>query len=111
MTTDTFRSNLDSLGAAARAPYAITPSDTVALPILARLRNDSTSSNRYVQRGQIAMGFTLVAGVALVLIGVATLSPLLRRSSGRTSGAGRESTASNPDDPARGWLPSRDTRP
>lgn len=56
-------------------------------------------------------GLLAGAGVALVLIGVATLSPLLRRSSGRTSGAGRESTASDPDDPARGWLPSRDTRP
>ena len=43
------------------------PTTTVALPILARLRNDSNSSNRYVQQGQIAMGFTLVAGVALVL--------------------------------------------
>ncbi|WP_344811173.1 hypothetical protein [Microlunatus aurantiacus] len=74
------------------------------------------------------------AGIALTLIGVAALSPLLRRSSRRTSGPGNGSTtaragswtpdastspadrtagdsASDQDEPDRGWLPSRDSRP
>ena len=79
-------------------------------------------------------GLLAGAGVALVLIGVATLAPLLRHSSRRTSGAGRGSRGtateafgasdssdrtagdtrhgeSDPDDPGQGWLPSRDARP
>ena len=83
-------------------------------------------------------GLLAGAGVALVLIGVATLSPLLRHSSRRTPGAGRGSTGTvtgafeasdstdrtadrnagngksdpdDPDDPDQGWLPSRHVRP
>lgn len=34
MPTDPFASTIDALGAPARAPFAISPSDTVALPLL-----------------------------------------------------------------------------
>lgn len=42
------------------------PTTTVALPVLSRLRDDPEASNRFVQRGQLAMGLTLVAGLGLV---------------------------------------------
>lgn len=43
------------------------PSTTVALPVLARVRDDPASSNRFVQRGQLALGLSLVAGLGLVV--------------------------------------------
>lgn len=49
------------------------------------------------------------AGVMLALIGVAALSPLVRRQlrgDTRSGGAEDESAADDPD-----WLPSRDSRP
>lgn len=46
------------------------PTTTVALPVLSQLKDDVESSNRYVQRGQLALGLTLVAGLA-VLVGAA----------------------------------------
>ena len=44
-----------------------TPTTTVALPVLARIRTDRHATNRYVQRGQVALGFTLVAALAGVI--------------------------------------------
>ncbi len=43
------------------------PTTKVALPVLSRLREDKESSDRYIQRGQAALGLTLVAGLGLVL--------------------------------------------
>ncbi len=43
------------------------PTTTVALPVLSRLRPDVAGSDRYVQRGQVALGLTLVAGLAFVV--------------------------------------------
>ena len=43
------------------------PTTTVALPVLSRLIDDATATNRYVQRGQTALGMTLVAGLGLVV--------------------------------------------
>lgn len=42
------------------------PTTTVALPILSRLKEDRAETNRFVQRGQMALGLSLVAGLALV---------------------------------------------
>ncbi len=43
------------------------PSNTVALPVLSRLQDDEKRFSDYVAKGQLALGYTLVAGVALVL--------------------------------------------
>lgn len=43
------------------------PTTTVALPVLARVREDPASSDRFVQRGQLALGLSLVAGLGLVV--------------------------------------------
>jgi O-antigen/teichoic acid export membrane protein len=43
------------------------PTTIVALPVLSRLKDDRVGSDRYVQRGQLALGFTLVAGLGLVV--------------------------------------------
>jgi O-antigen/teichoic acid export membrane protein len=43
------------------------PTTQVALPVLSRLREDADGSDRYVQRGQVALGLTLVAGLGLVI--------------------------------------------
>ena len=43
------------------------PTTTVARPVLSRLLPDVDGSNRYVQRGQLALGLTLVAGLGLVV--------------------------------------------
>ncbi len=40
------------------------PTTTVALPVLARLRNDTARAGDYIKRGQLALGYTLVAGLA-----------------------------------------------
>ncbi len=41
------------------------PTTTVALPVLSRLQDDQARYSSYLARGQIAMGYTMVAGVAL----------------------------------------------
>lgn len=43
------------------------PTTKVALPVLSRLREDKEGSDRYIQRGQAALGLTLVAGLGLVI--------------------------------------------
>ena len=43
------------------------PTTTVALPVLARLRNDLEGSNRYIQRGQLALGLTMVTGLGFIV--------------------------------------------
>jgi PST family polysaccharide transporter len=53
----------------------LSPTTTVALPVLSRLRDDRERFSRYVIRGQSTLGFTLVSGIA-VLVGAAT--PLTR---------------------------------
>ncbi|HZC74163.1 MAG TPA: lipopolysaccharide biosynthesis protein [Jatrophihabitans sp.] len=42
------------------------PATTVALPVLARLQDEPQRSGRYLRRAQIALGYTIVAGLALV---------------------------------------------
>jgi len=42
------------------------PATTVAVPVLARLQDDLDRSAEYLRRSQLALGFTLVAGMALV---------------------------------------------
>jgi len=42
------------------------PATTVAVPVLARLQDDLPRSGEYLRRGQLALGFTLVAGMAIV---------------------------------------------
>lgn len=43
------------------------PTTTVSLPILSRLRPDVEGSNRYVHRGQMALGLTIVCGLGFVV--------------------------------------------
>ena len=43
------------------------PTTQVALPILSRLREDREATDRYLERGQVALGLTLVVGLGLVL--------------------------------------------
>ncbi len=45
------------------------PTTQVALPVLSRLREDLDGSNRFLQRGQLALGLTLVAGLGLIIGG------------------------------------------
>ncbi|WP_292653066.1 lipopolysaccharide biosynthesis protein [Nocardioides sp.] len=42
------------------------PTTTVALPVLSRIRDDPALTQRFVQRGQIALGYSLGAGLGLV---------------------------------------------
>lgn len=42
------------------------PTTTVALPVLARLQDDDERYGGFVRRGQLALGYTLVAGLGLV---------------------------------------------
>jgi O-antigen/teichoic acid export membrane protein len=42
------------------------PASTVAVPVLARLQDDTDRYAEYLRRGQLALGYTLVAGMALV---------------------------------------------
>jgi O-antigen/teichoic acid export membrane protein len=44
------------------------PTTTVALPVLSRLRHDTRAFQRFVERGQVALGYTIVTGLG-VLIG------------------------------------------
>jgi PST family polysaccharide transporter len=42
------------------------PSTTVALPVLSRLADENARYSHFVERGQIALGYTLVAGLGVV---------------------------------------------
>lgn len=42
------------------------PASNVAIPVLARLQEDPARSDEYLRRGQLALGYTLVAGMAVV---------------------------------------------
>lgn len=44
-----------------------TPTTQVALPVLSALQDDERRYASYVQRGQLALGYTLVAGLGLVV--------------------------------------------
>jgi O-antigen/teichoic acid export membrane protein len=44
-----------------------TPTTQVALPVLSALQDDERRYAAYVQRGQLALGYTLVAGLGLVV--------------------------------------------
>jgi PST family polysaccharide transporter len=44
-----------------------TPATTVALPVLARLRDDVDRANDYLRRGQLAMGYTAIPALALAI--------------------------------------------
>lgn len=50
------------------------PATTVAVPVLSRLQDDLERAGGYLRRSQLAMGFTLVAGMALV---AGTAGPLV----------------------------------
>lgn len=43
------------------------PTTTVALPVLSRLRDDDERYGQFVRRGQLALGYTLVAGLAVAV--------------------------------------------
>lgn len=43
------------------------PLTTVALPVLVRLKNDEQRAGDYISRGQLALGYTLVAGLGIVV--------------------------------------------
>jgi O-antigen/teichoic acid export membrane protein len=43
------------------------PTTTVALPVLARLTDDDDRYGAFVRRGQLALGYTLVAGLAVAV--------------------------------------------
>lgn len=49
------------------------PTTTVALPVLSRLQDDPVRFGEFVRRGQLALAYTLVAGLSVV---VATAEPL-----------------------------------
>ena len=52
------------------------PTTTVALPVLVRLREDRAATDRFIQRGQLALGLTLVAGLGLVLGAAAPITAI-----------------------------------
>lgn len=52
-----------------------TPTTTVALPVLSRIQDQHDRFGAYVRRGQVVLGYTLVAGVALV---VGATEPVVR---------------------------------
>lgn len=52
-----------------------TPTSTVALPVLSRLQKDFDRAGNYIKRGQIALGYTIVPGLAL---GMGAAQPLVR---------------------------------
>lgn len=43
------------------------PTTTVALPVLSRLQEDLERSSDFLRRGQLALGYTLIAGLALAV--------------------------------------------
>ncbi len=50
------------------------PATTVALPVLSRLQDDLGRANEYLRRGQLAMGYTIVAALA---IGAGAATPIV----------------------------------
>jgi O-antigen/teichoic acid export membrane protein len=50
------------------------PATVVAVPVLARMQDDLVRSGEYLRRSQLALGFTLVAGMAL---GAGSAGPLV----------------------------------
>ncbi|MFE7227035.1 lipopolysaccharide biosynthesis protein [Nocardioides sp. NPDC057577] len=42
------------------------PTTTVALPVLSRIRDNAALTQRFVERGQLALGYSLCAGLGLV---------------------------------------------
>ncbi|UQX89360.1 lipopolysaccharide biosynthesis protein [Jatrophihabitans telluris] len=54
-----------------------TPATTVALPVLSRLQDDPVRAGDYIRRGQIAFGYTVVAGLAFVVGAAAPLVDFL----------------------------------
>jgi O-antigen/teichoic acid export membrane protein len=57
------------------------PTTTVALPVLSRIQEDRVRFGAYVQRGQVVLGYTLVAGVALL---AGTAEPVVHLALGPT---------------------------
>jgi O-antigen/teichoic acid export membrane protein len=53
------------------------PATTVAVPVLARLQDDLPRAGDYLRRGQLALGYPLVAGMALAAGAAAPLVDLL----------------------------------
>jgi PST family polysaccharide transporter len=51
-----------------------TPATTVALPVLSRLRNDEARVNDYLRRGQLAIGYTVIPGLAF---GIGAAAPIV----------------------------------
>ncbi|HEY8788356.1 MAG TPA: lipopolysaccharide biosynthesis protein [Actinopolymorphaceae bacterium] len=50
------------------------PTTTVALPVLSKLHDDPRRYTAYLSRGQLALGYTLIAGLGLVVGGAAPIS-------------------------------------
>ena len=53
------------------------PTTTVALPILARLQDQPQRFGEFVRRGQLALAYTLVAGLSLVVASAGPLTDVL----------------------------------
>ncbi|WP_291881445.1 lipopolysaccharide biosynthesis protein [Cellulomonas sp.] len=53
------------------------PTTTVALPVLSRLRDDTVRFGEFVRRGQLALAYTLVAGLSLVIAAAEPLTQIL----------------------------------
>lgn len=53
------------------------PSTTVALPVLSRLHGDPERFGEFVRRGQLALAYTLVAGLSLVVAAADPLTSIL----------------------------------
>lgn len=53
------------------------PTTTVALPVLARLHNEPQRYGEFVRRGQLALGYSLVAGLGVVVAAADPLTDLL----------------------------------
>jgi len=53
------------------------PTTTVALPVLSRLREEPLEYHQYLRRGQLVMGYTLVAGLGLVIGGAQPVTAVL----------------------------------
>lgn len=54
-----------------------TPVSTVAIPVLSRLQDDDRRYDDFVTRGQVALGYTLVAGLGIVISGSVPLTRIL----------------------------------
>jgi len=53
------------------------PTTTVALPVLSRLRGEPERFGEFVRRGQLALAYTLVAGLSLVIAAAEPLTDIL----------------------------------